>query len=132
MERRGIFSYIAPLELCSNLDPLISIVVPTYNRAHLIGETLETIISQSYKNWECIVVDDGSMDYTKELLMFYCEKEQRIRYHICPKERQKGAKYEKMPLRYNNTKEDISVQNMPLKAQKKTKGLSLQLYPRAR
>ena len=46
---------------------LVSIIIPTYNRAHLIGETIDSVIAQTYKNWECIVVDDGSSDATDEL-----------------------------------------------------------------
>ena len=46
---------------------LVSIIIPTYNRSHLIGETLDSVIAQTYQHWECIVVDDGSRDYTKEL-----------------------------------------------------------------
>ncbi|WP_456376370.1 glycosyltransferase family 2 protein [Lutibacter sp.] len=38
---------------------LVSIIIPTYNRAHLIGETLDSILAQTYTKWECIVVDDG-------------------------------------------------------------------------
>jgi glycosyltransferase involved in cell wall biosynthesis len=48
-------------------DP-ISVVVPTYNRAPLIGETLESILSQSYPPAEVIVVDDGSTDATESLV----------------------------------------------------------------
>ena len=69
----------------------VSIIIPTYNRCHLIGQTLDSIISQSYKNWECIVVDDGSTDYTDELIEFYCRKDFRIRYFRRPKNRLKGA-----------------------------------------
>ncbi|MFV8279930.1 glycosyltransferase family 2 protein [Christiangramia marina] len=70
---------------------LVSIIIPTYNRAHLIGETLDSILSQTYKHWECIVVDDGSTDYTKELMEFYCGKDSRISFHHRPQERTKGA-----------------------------------------
>ena len=46
-------------------DPLFSIVVPTYNRAHLIGATLQTLLAQSERSFEVIVVDDGSTDDTE-------------------------------------------------------------------
>lgn len=65
-------------------EPLISIIIPTYNRAHLIGETLDSVIAQTYTNWECIVVDDGSTDNTNEVLKKYCEKDSRIQYHNRP------------------------------------------------
>ncbi len=73
------------------MQPLVSIIIPTYNRAHLIGETLDSVIAQTYKNWECIVVDDGSTDYTEELLAFYCERDPRIKYHHRPAQKPKGA-----------------------------------------
>lgn len=73
------------------MQPLVSIIIPTYNRAHLIGETLDSILDQSYNNWECIVVDDGSTDYTEELLAFFCERDSRIQYHHRPEDCLKGA-----------------------------------------
>jgi len=73
------------------LSPLVSIIIPTYNRACLIGETLDSIIAQTYANWECIVVDDDSSDNTDQLMAFYVEKEPRIQYHHRPKDRHKGA-----------------------------------------
>ena len=45
-------------------DKLVSIIIPTYNRADLIGETIQSVIDQTYTNWELIVVDDGSDDKT--------------------------------------------------------------------
>lgn len=73
------------------MQPLVSIIIPTYNRAHLLGETLESVLAQTYTNWECIVVDDGSTDYTKEMMEFCCEKDKRIQYHHRPMDRPKGA-----------------------------------------
>ncbi|WP_082703843.1 glycosyltransferase family 2 protein [Lutibacter profundi] len=43
--------------------PLVSIIIPTYNRAHLIGETLDSILAQTYTNWECIV------NYTRTIVL---------------------------------------------------------------
>ena len=67
-----------------NKSPLVSIIIPTYNRAHLIGETLDSIIGQTYRNWECIVVDDGSNDDTEALMKTYYEKDERIQYYHRP------------------------------------------------
>ena len=58
----------------------VSLIIPIFNRVDYIGETLESIIEQSYKEWDCIVVDDGSTDHTEELLEFYCEKDPRISF----------------------------------------------------
>jgi len=73
------------------MNPLVSIIIPTYNRAHLICETLDSIIGQTYTNWECIVVDDGSTDHTDEILAAYCKKDNRFQYHHRPKDRLKGG-----------------------------------------
>ncbi|MGM0932661.1 MAG: glycosyltransferase family 2 protein [Bacteroidota bacterium] len=73
------------------MNPLVSIIIPTFNRAHLIGETLDSISAQSYQIWECLVVDDGSSDYTNELINFYCEKDSRFSYYKRPINRKKGA-----------------------------------------
>ncbi|WP_179315800.1 glycosyltransferase family 2 protein [Winogradskyella undariae] len=62
-------------------DPLVSIIIPTFNRAHLIGETLDSVLGQTYQNWECIVVDDGSTDATDELLSEYCNRDTRFQYY---------------------------------------------------
>ncbi len=72
-------------------QPLVSIIIPTYNRGYLIGETLESVLAQTYTNWECIVVDDGSTDATHELLAAYCENDSRFQYHHRPNNRPKGA-----------------------------------------
>lgn len=74
-----------------NTQPLVSIIIPTYNRAHLIGETLDSVLAQTYPHWECIVVDDGSSDGTDALLANYCEKDSRFQYHPRPTDKPKGA-----------------------------------------
>lgn len=73
------------------IDPLVSIIIPTYNRENLIGETLESILDQTYSNWECIIVDDGSTDYTVELLELYCERDFRFQYYNRLSNLPKGA-----------------------------------------
>ncbi|KFC58151.1 hypothetical protein FEM08_30730 [Flavobacterium gilvum] len=73
------------------MNNLVSIIIPTYNRAYLIGETLESIIVQSHENWECIIVDDGSTDNTASLISNYIKKDNRFQYHQRPLDRKKGA-----------------------------------------
>ena len=69
---------------------LISIIVPSYNRGALIGETIQSILSQTYDNWELIIVDDGSADNTMEVLQPFL-KDERIKLVDRPKERAKGG-----------------------------------------
>jgi len=57
--------------------PKISVIIPTHNRAHLVCETIDSVLTQTYTNYEIIVVDDGSTDNTKEVLERYGKK---IRY----------------------------------------------------
>ena len=73
------------------MPDLISIIIPTYNRSHLLGETLDSVLIQTYRNWECIVVDDGSTDYTPELMEFYIRKDSRFSFYRRPEEKAKGA-----------------------------------------
>ncbi|SMF13412.1 Glycosyltransferases involved in cell wall biogenesis [Alteromonadaceae bacterium Bs31] len=54
--------------------PFISVIVPTYNRAHIIATTIENILAQSYKNFELIVVNDGSSDDTNKAIQPYLDK----------------------------------------------------------
>ncbi|MFV0223719.1 glycosyltransferase family 2 protein [Empedobacter falsenii] len=72
-------------------QPLVSIIIPTYNRAELIGETLDSVLAQTYQNWECIVVDDGSTDHTSDVLDNYTKKDSRISYHHRPKQYKPGG-----------------------------------------
>jgi glycosyltransferase involved in cell wall biosynthesis len=72
-------------------QPLVSIIIPTYNRAHLIGETLDSVVTQTYLNWECIIVDDGSSDNTDEVIKEYTKKDTRFKYYHRPKEHLSGG-----------------------------------------
>ena len=69
----------------------ISIVIPIYNRANLIRETLDSILAQTYQNWECVVVDDGSTDGTWEVVRNFAEKDTRLKCYSRPQARLKGA-----------------------------------------
>ncbi|MGC6429618.1 MAG: glycosyltransferase family 2 protein [Jejuia sp.] len=73
------------------VNPLISIIIPTYNRSKIIGATLNSVINQTYSNWECLVIDDGSTDETEQLMVNYMERDARFKYHKRPTNRPKGA-----------------------------------------
>ncbi len=64
----------------SEINPLVSIIVPTYNRADLIIETLQSVKTQTYNNWECIIIDDGSSDNTELIVIDIIKSENRISY----------------------------------------------------
>ena len=59
---------------------LVSVITPTYNSGKFIGKTIESVIGQTYKNWEMIVVDDGSTDDTESIARSYSSKDSRIKY----------------------------------------------------
>ena len=60
------------------MNNLVSIVTPTFNRAYILTTAIKSILSQTYKNWEMIIIDDGSTDNTKELVLSFEDK--RIKY----------------------------------------------------
>ncbi|HFR3653852.1 TPA: glycosyltransferase family 2 protein [Streptococcus suis] len=61
---------------------LVSIVMPTYNCGQYISKTIESILGQTYQNWELIIVDDQSTDNTKDIVYGYAELDSRIKYHL--------------------------------------------------
>ncbi|MBF0493221.1 MAG: glycosyltransferase family 2 protein [Deltaproteobacteria bacterium] len=65
--------------MTSNIKPpFFSIVIATYNRAHLLERAIESVLKQSYKNWELLVVDDGSTDETSIKMKKFLEQDSRI------------------------------------------------------
>ncbi|NNC45269.1 MAG: glycosyltransferase family 2 protein, partial [Winogradskyella sp.] len=60
--------------------PLISIIVPCYNQAKYLDEALHSVFIQSYKNWECIIVNDGSFDDTESVAAQWTKKDKRYVY----------------------------------------------------
>lgn len=57
-----------------NSEPLISVILTTYNRSDLVGETINSILNQTYQNIELIVVDDGSTDNTEDIINSFQDK----------------------------------------------------------
>lgn len=72
-------------------NPLVSIIIPSYNREDLIGQTLSSIQVQSFKSWECIVVDDGSIDSTLNQAQKFRDKDSRFKLFTRPEQVPKGA-----------------------------------------
>ncbi len=59
--------------------PLFSIIIPCYNTAQYLKKCIESVIGQTYQNWEIIIVNDGSSDDTESIMLHYAEMDQRIR-----------------------------------------------------
>lgn len=72
-------------------NPKVTIIMATFNRANFIVEMLQSIINQTYNNWECLIVDDGCTDNTKEVITPIVEKEKRFRYFLRPDSYLKGT-----------------------------------------
>jgi GalNAc5-diNAcBac-PP-undecaprenol beta-1,3-glucosyltransferase len=70
--------------------PRISIIMATYNRAHFIVEALNSIINQSFTNWECLIIDDGGTDNTKEVISPILIQDNRFQYLLRPDTYKKG------------------------------------------
>lgn len=62
------------------MSPVISVIVPCYNQGKYLAETLNSIIKQTFTNWECIIVNDGSSDCTTETANSFCVKDSRFHY----------------------------------------------------
>ncbi len=57
---------------------LILVVIPAYNAEQFLDETLESVLSQTYENWECIIVNDGSTDSTESIAKKMVRKRREI------------------------------------------------------
>jgi glycosyltransferase involved in cell wall biosynthesis len=64
----------------SSSSPYFSIIIPSYNRANFLSQTIQSVLDQSFQDWECIVVDDGSTDNTAEVVNAFRENDHRIIY----------------------------------------------------
>lgn len=62
-------------------QPLVSVIMPVYNCERFLTEAIESVISQSYQNWELLIVDDGSKDKSVPIIESYVEKDSRIRLY---------------------------------------------------
>ncbi len=60
-------------------NPKVSIITPTYNRERFIERAIKSVLWQTFKNWEMIIVDDGSKDKTVEIVKKYTKEDPRIK-----------------------------------------------------
>lgn len=61
-------------------NELVSVIIPTYNRASLLSQAIRSVINQTYKNWQLLIIDDGSADDTRKVVEEFIRKDLRIRY----------------------------------------------------
>ncbi|MDI9308976.1 MAG: glycosyltransferase [Limnohabitans sp.] len=59
---------------------LVSIIIPCYNQANFLEESLQSVLEQNYKDWECIIVNDGSIDNTEDVAKKWIDKDKRFKY----------------------------------------------------
>lgn len=71
------------------MSPLVSIITPNYNCARFIAQTIESVLAQTYTNWEMLIVDDCSTDGSYEIAQGYAEKDSRIK--VFRNEKNSGA-----------------------------------------
>ncbi|WP_081211257.1 glycosyltransferase family 2 protein [Salegentibacter sediminis] len=71
--------------------PKISVIIPLFNREQLIPETLESLLSQTFENWECIIVDDHSIDKGFSVVKNFSQQDSRFKCYLRPEKLKKGA-----------------------------------------
>lgn len=76
--------------MTEEFNTVVSIVLPTYNRASLLEKSVNSILEQSYQYWELIIINNESTDYTERLIRSFSEKDKRIRYFEVNKSLQGG------------------------------------------
>lgn len=64
-----------------DFNPLISVIIPCYNQGIYLSEALQSIVNQTYTNWECIIVNDGSTDETEKIAGEWTNKDSRIKHY---------------------------------------------------
>ena len=64
-----------------NKNPIVSVIIPAYNVSKYLPDSLESVLEQTYHNFECLVVDDGSTDDTEQIVIKYAKSDRRVRYY---------------------------------------------------
>lgn len=63
------------------INNLVSVIVPCYNQGQFLNETLESVFNQTYSNWECLIINDGSTDNTEEIANEWVKRDSRFIYY---------------------------------------------------
>lgn len=64
------------------IEPTVSVIMPAFNAEKFIGASIESVIAQTYSQWELIVVDDGSRDKTSDIVNGFASSDKRIKYYF--------------------------------------------------
>ena len=132
------------------MRPLVSVILPVYNQQNFIAETIESVLSQTFRDFEFLILDDGSTDRSAEIIKSYAEKDNRIKAYfekVYPEmdfERVYGSDMKKMikwfaVLNANNIEiklseaeaEDTETAEKPAAAEKKTSTTNKTSSPKA-
>ena len=73
-------------------EPLVSVIMPSYNAEKYIAESIRSVLDQTYRNVELIIVDDGSTDRTAEIARSFSERDARVKYFLQPNQKVASAK----------------------------------------
>jgi glycosyltransferase involved in cell wall biosynthesis len=73
------------------MKPAVTLIIPTYNREEYLFETLESVKNQTFKKWECVIVDDGSDKLIIDQIKKFINFDIRFKLYIRPKSKKKGA-----------------------------------------
>jgi len=74
------------------MNPFFSVILPSFNRAHLLPRALESLEQQTFLDFEAIIIDDGSRDNTREVAEEFINRDKRIHYHYTPNRGLAGAR----------------------------------------
>lgn len=75
----------------SSKNPLVTVVIPAFNAEFYISEAIESVFSQTYQNYEVIVIDDGSSDSTLQIVEEYCIKYENVKLLTHPEHQNRGV-----------------------------------------
>jgi len=74
------------------VQPIVSVIMPAYNTEKFIGESIQSVVDQTYTNWELLVVDDGSTDKTADIIRSFAAQDSRVKYLFQQNGRQAKAR----------------------------------------